>query len=414
MLNFFRWCPDSQIAFLAPTKPLVEQQIHACFDICGMPKNETAVMTGSVPTKKRAEYWEDRRVFFLTPQTMHNDLKRGICDPKRIVCLVIDEAHRATGSYSYVEVVKFLRKVNTSFRILALTATPGSKVETVQEIIDNLGIAKIEIRSEEAIDIQRYIHKKQQETHVLELSPEILEIRKLYAKCMQPILDTLTEKKAFFQKNAEFLTSFGLHSAKAEWLRTPAALNGHWGFKKPILDAFGFLAQLAHPLTLLSFHGITVFYNALLNIQTEAKNSGKAEGGKLRSQFFNSDEFRELMERIDEVRRDPNVATHPKMEFLIGAVLSHLSDCKERNEETRIIVFSSFRDSADDIVKELNKHSPIVKANIFVGQADAKGSSGMTQKIQLEARAPISFESSVNSNPSRPSRSSKKVGSTLS
>src|SRR5690606_20127776 len=131
-------------------------------------------------------------------------------------------------------------------------ATPGSKVETVQEIIDNLGIAKIEIRSEEAIDIQRYIHKKAQETHVLDLSPEILEIRKLYAKCLEPILKTLTESKAYFGKSAEYLTAFGLHSAKAEWCRTPAAINGHWGFKKPILDAFGFLAQLAHPLTLLN------------------------------------------------------------------------------------------------------------------------------------------------------------------
>lgn len=385
MLNFFRWAPDSQIAFLAPTKPLVEQQIHACFDICGMPKNQTAVMTGNVPTKTRAEMWEDRRVFFTTPQTMHNDLKRGTCDPKRIVCLVIDEAHRATGSYAYVEVVKFLQRFNQSFRILALTATPGSKVETVQEVINNLGIAKIEIRSEEAIDIQPYIHKKQQETHVLELSSEILEIRKLYAKCLEPMLETLTEAKAYFGKNAENLTAFGLHSAKAEWCRTPAAINGHWGFKKPILDAFGFLAQLAHPLTLLNYHGITVFYNALLSIRSEA-SAGKSEGGKLRSSFFNSDDFRELMGKINEIRSDPNVPTHPKMEFLIGAVLRHLSDCKDRGEESRVIVFSSFRDSADDIVKELNKHDPLVKANIFVGQADAKGSSGMSQKVQLEVK----------------------------
>ncbi|RPA86663.1 P-loop containing nucleoside triphosphate hydrolase protein [Ascobolus immersus RN42] len=383
MLNFFRWAPDSQIAFLAPTKPLVEQQIHACFDICGMPRSQTAVMTGNVATKTRAEYWQDRRVFFTTPQTMHNDLKRGTADPKRLVCLVIDEAHRATGSYAYVEVVKHLRRFNTSFRILALTATPGSKVETVQEIITNLHLSHIQIRSEDALDIQPYLHRKQTETHILDLSPEILAIRKLYATCLDPILKTLVDKKAYFGKNAEYLNSFSLHSAKTDWLRTPAAQNAHWGFKKPILDAFGFLAQLAHPLTLLNFHGITVFYNALLSIRTESR-SGKSEGGKLRQSFFNSEEFRELMEKIEEVRSDPNIPSHPKMEFLIGAVLRHLSECQERGEETRVIVFSSFRDSADDIVKELNKHDPLVKANIFVGQADAKGSSGMSQKIQLE------------------------------
>ena len=46
MYNFYRWYPTSKIIFLAPTKPLVAQQIEACFNIMGIPQSHTMEMTG--------------------------------------------------------------------------------------------------------------------------------------------------------------------------------------------------------------------------------------------------------------------------------------------------------------------------------------------------------------------------------
>jgi len=46
MYNFYRWYPHSKVVFLAPTKPLVAQQIEACFSIMGIPQEHTAEMTG--------------------------------------------------------------------------------------------------------------------------------------------------------------------------------------------------------------------------------------------------------------------------------------------------------------------------------------------------------------------------------
>lgn len=46
MYNFFRWYPAGKVIFMAPTKPLVTQQIEACHDIMGIPMEETAEMTG--------------------------------------------------------------------------------------------------------------------------------------------------------------------------------------------------------------------------------------------------------------------------------------------------------------------------------------------------------------------------------
>ena len=46
MYNFYRWYPLGKVLFMAPTKPLVAQQIQACYSITGTPLEDTVEMTG--------------------------------------------------------------------------------------------------------------------------------------------------------------------------------------------------------------------------------------------------------------------------------------------------------------------------------------------------------------------------------
>ena len=48
MYNFYRWYPQGKIVFMAPTRPLVSQQIQACYNITGTPIEDTAEMTGMI------------------------------------------------------------------------------------------------------------------------------------------------------------------------------------------------------------------------------------------------------------------------------------------------------------------------------------------------------------------------------
>ena len=55
---------------------------------------------------KRRHVWQSKRVFFITPQVLQNDLNRDTCCAKDIVCLVVDEAHRALGNHAYCQVTQ--------------------------------------------------------------------------------------------------------------------------------------------------------------------------------------------------------------------------------------------------------------------------------------------------------------------
>lgn len=81
---------------------------------------------------------------------------------------------------------------------------------------------------------------------------------------------------------------------------------------------------------------------------------------------------------------------HPKLAKLEELVISHFQHMKSQQTDTRVIVFSSFRDSVLDISKVLAMHSPLVRVASFIGQASGRGKSSKGQK-QSEVRFLFSF-----------------------
>ena len=53
MYNFYRWYPEGKIVFMAPTKPLVNQQIEACYKIMGIPQSDSTFLPGQDGQKDR-------------------------------------------------------------------------------------------------------------------------------------------------------------------------------------------------------------------------------------------------------------------------------------------------------------------------------------------------------------------------
>lgn len=386
MLNWFRWTTDAQIVFVAPTKPLVAQQVEACFNIAGIPRSYTTMLTGGVSPALRSEEWKDKRVFFMTPQTLLNDLKHGYADPKKLVLLVVDEAHRATGAYAYVEVVSFLRRFNQSFRVLALTATPGADVESVQKVVDGLDISRVEIRTENSMDICSYVHQRSIEKHVFQNSDEMEMCMELYSQALQPLVSTVAGLNAYWSSNPRDLTPFGCQQAKKKWFME-AGRNANQGVKATVHTVFAILASISHGMDLLKYHGMGPFYVKLKEFKEESQKTKS----KYKKQVLDSEPFKKLMVRLQGWVTDDNFVGHPKLDFLQQVILDHFVNAGNGDNvdgappsQTRIMVFAHFRDSAEEISRILKRHQPMIRPRVFVGQSTGKNSEGMSQKDQLE------------------------------
>ena len=389
MLNYYRWTKDAQIVFMAPTKPLIAQQMEACYKIVGIQRKDTVLMTGETQPGLRAEEWLERRVFFMTPQTVINDLKTGICDPKKIVLVVVDEAHKATGSYAYTEVVKFLRRFNTSFRIHALTATPGSTVEAVQAVVDNLGIARVELRTEQSLDIRAYTHEKHTETELFEYSDEQVLIMDLFSKALRPVLEKLCSQNAYWSRDPMALTPYGLTQSRQRWAYSDAGRKAAQSIKYMVQSIFTVLSSLAHSIGLLKNHGIGPFYSGVVNFQ-KTVDSGETKS-KNATQIAQSEDFTKMTRLIRGWTNNPDFIGHPKLHYLREVVLNHFLDAGEGRQgpdvppsATRVMVFASYRDSTEEICRVLKRNEPMIRPHVFVGQAASKESEGMNQKRQNE------------------------------
>ena len=65
------------------------------------------MLTGQTANStKRREVYRTKRIIFATPQVIDADFKSDALKPHDIVCLVVDEAHRATGNFAYVNVAR--------------------------------------------------------------------------------------------------------------------------------------------------------------------------------------------------------------------------------------------------------------------------------------------------------------------
>jgi ATP-dependent DNA helicase MPH1 len=50
----YRWFPEGKVVFVAPSRPLVTQQIEACHKTCGIPGSDAVELTGQNPRVMRA------------------------------------------------------------------------------------------------------------------------------------------------------------------------------------------------------------------------------------------------------------------------------------------------------------------------------------------------------------------------
>uniref|UniRef100_A0A8C7SBF3 Fanconi anemia group M protein n=1 Tax=Oncorhynchus mykiss TaxID=8022 RepID=A0A8C7SBF3_ONCMY len=372
MYNFYRWYPSGKIVFMAPTKPLVAQQIEACYNVMGIPQTHMAELTGSTQAQHRQELWRSRRIFFLTPQ---------------VLCVVIDEAHKALGNHAYCQVVRQLGSQTQQFRILALSATPGGDTNSVQQVISNLLISHIELRSEESPDIQAHSHQRSLEKVVVPLGESLAGHQALYLQVLERFTGRLIQNRAMSHHDLRSLTKYQLILAREQFRKNPPPHV--MGAQQGVLEGdFALCISLYHGYELLLQMGLRSLFLYVQGIMDGTKEKSRARNELQRNATF-MDLYQEMAAMFVKPTgpEEPFIYSHPKLQKLEEVVLGHFKTWAESSStvSTRVMIFSSFRESVQEIAAMLNRHLPLVKVMTFMGQASAgKGVKGFTQKEQLE------------------------------
>nr|GMD66515.1 DEAD-box ATP-dependent RNA helicase FANCM isoform X1 [Ipomoea batatas] len=364
MYNYFRWFPEGKIVFAAPSRPLVMQQIEACHNIVDIPQEYTIDLTGQTNPTRRASLWKEKRVFFVTPQVLEKDILSGTCMMKHLVCLVIDEAHRATGNYSYCVVVRELMAVPVQLRILALSATPGSKQQAVQNIIDNLQISTLEYRNEGDPDVLPYVHDRKIQLIKVPMGKDAVEINNLLLDVIRPFAARLSALGVLQNRDYLAFSPCDILNSRDKFHRDPPRDLPHTKYGE-IEGYFAVLLTLYHTRKVLSSHGIKYAF--------EMANDKLQQGasGRLLSRNETLLKAKLLMQKTVD-----HGAPSPK--------LSKMLEILKMNDpnNSRVIIFSNYRGSVRDILDELANIGPSVKATEFIGQSSGKASKGQSQKVQ--------------------------------
>ncbi|NXQ04334.1 FANCM protein, partial [Vidua macroura] len=386
MYNFYRWFPSGKV-------------------LCGCPW----IPGRGTQALGRRELWNTKRVFFLTPQIMVNDLSRGTCPAVEIKCLVIDEAHKALGNHAYCQVVRELSKYTNQFRVLALSATPGSDTKAVQQVISNLLIAQIEVCAEDSPEIQPYSHERQVEKIVVPLGEELVEIQNTYIKVLEAFAGRLIKVGVLSRRDIPSLTKYQIILARDQYRKNPSAQ--HAGIHQGIIEGdFALCISLYHGYELLLQMGIRSLFIYLWGIMDGSKGLSRTK-----TELGRNEDFMELYQQLQDMFSDTAVTpesggvcksttalkkkkefvySHPKLKKLEEIVIEHFRSwkqaCSDEDQsegsagDTRVMIFSSFRDSVQEIAEMLARLSPAVRAMTFVGHSSGKSTKGFTQKEQLE------------------------------
>ncbi len=347
----------SRVLFLAPTKPLAVQHMRSLQGLLNV--EGMCVLTGAEAPEKRRALWAASRIIFATPQTIENDIVRGL-DLSDVSLLVFDEAHRAVGDYSYVSIAReYLGKARLPMT-LGLTASPSSERATVEEICGNLRVTLVEAKSESDPDVREYVQPVKVHWVRVDLPEGFRRVQALLRELLRRDLKRLKEQGYIDSADVARVAKTALLKAQSA-VRADIASGG---------DAFQAASAAAsalkvnHAVELLETQGVAALREYLGRLETQGTKAVKS--------LFRDEDMLRAREALEELRRGG--VEHPKLAELARIVGGYRG--------RKVLIFTQYRDSVEAIISCLNASD--ILAHEFIGQASRGLKSGMTQKRQVE------------------------------
>jgi len=340
---------DSKILMMAPTKPLASQHEKTFSKFLDIPDDQLQVMTGDTRPDQRYKYWKEKRAFFATPQVVENDLISNEVPIEEFSLVIFDEAHRATGDYSYVFINEKMRVQN-----LALTASPGGSKQKIMEVAENLDIENFEVRTEDDPDVEPYIQEKEVSWINVELSDKFMEAKSKMEDAQRAQLKKL---KSLGQLDStsnvnktDLLKLRGQISSKLSKEDDPSLYSA--------ISRVATALKISQAIEMLETQGVSQCYEYLEGLKND---DSKAAGRVLQNE-----DMQKGINLVNYLKKEG--IEHPKLDRTVEIL-------EELDDDGKALVFTEYRSSVDNITERLKNEG--IGATEFIGQS---GDGGMSQK----------------------------------
>ena len=359
---------SGKVLVLSPTKPLVEQHASFLKKVLRVSEDEIVMFTGSMPPHTREALWRDARVIVSTPQVIENDLLAGRIGLRDVAHITFDEAHRGTGNYAYVYIAKRYFDESVNPLVLGITASPGSSREKIQEVCSNLGLTHVEVRSEYDTEIQPHVFHRKIEWKIIKIPLEMEGLNDLLGSVLKDKMQKLAELGVIMAKQKK-LTKTELLGVQKQLQAQLQRFPQHQTYQAVSIVAE--LFKITHAIELGETQGPQALIRYFERLEHEASSKGGSKASK---------------RLMDDVRILKSVHALKKMDVTypkIDAVKELVAEEVLRNPESRVIVFTNYRDTSELVTHAL-KEVEGVRAVRFVGQASKYKDTGLTQRQQAE------------------------------
>ncbi len=357
---------------LSPTKPLVEQ--HAAFfrKVMNIPEEEVLTFTGSISPAEREKLWEKGRLIVSTPQVIENDILTKRISLEDVSHITFDEAHRAVGNYAYTFIAEKYFEAAKNPHVLAITASPGSSDEKIAEVCEALHIENVAVKTEKDRDVKPYVQEKEIEWIKVDLPAEMAEIR--------GFLDKIMDDRLVIVRDLGFTAGRGKYVSKKDLLMLQKQLQGEIreGGDPSVFTAMSVVAEmmkLNHAIEMVETQGLESLRKYLEKLDAEASSSKATKAARrLMEDLY----MRKALHRLKECNVE-----HPKLSLAKKIVGEQLCGKLTGNPDSRVIVFTNYRDTAEMVANALSEVEGVLPIR-FVGQGSRHKDKGLTQKQQVE------------------------------
>ena len=369
---------QSRILIMAPTRPLVLQHLLSFSSFLKVLDDQKILVTGKISPSTRKMIWDNKtiKLIFATPEVIRNDLNESRLDLKDFGLIVFDEAHRAIKDYAYTLISKKYMQQSPNPHIVAMTASPGSDKNRIQQICNNLYIEHIEYRNEEDADVKPYVNPIELEWEFLELSEKYRQIILLFKSMLQEKLRWLIFRGLIKKNNIDYVF-------KRDLLELAEVLQRNLKFSLNEEKGPLYLALLNQSAALSLMYCIELIESqGPFSLKTFIKRMESSEG-KAHSLILKDSRMKDIFKLLE------NVTEHPKLIYILDLCKKEKLDTSANkntnvlfntSQSSQILIFSHYRDTATHIVEELNKTG--IKSFRFVGQSTRNNDIGMNQNEQ--------------------------------